>query len=51
MKDRKSAIKLILGIGILILGFFIINRLNIFKGYGPNEIKEYISGKELIFPP
>lgn len=50
MKDRKSAIKLILGIGILILGFFIINRLNIFKGYGPNEIKEYISGKGILAP-
>jgi len=50
MKDRKSIFKLILGIGLVVLAILIINKLNIFKGYGPNEIKEYISGKGIMGP-
>lgn len=42
MKTDKKSIKIIVGILTLLILAIIINRFNIFSGYGPNEIKEYI---------
>lgn len=42
-KENKKYIKYLLGVIILISGFFLINHFNLLKGYGAEDIKIYIS--------
>lgn len=49
-KDNKSIIRLIIAIISIIILMILINRFNIFKGYGPNEIKETIQGRGVLGP-
>lgn len=49
-KENKNVIKVI-SIAISIIAIvLLINEFNIFKGYGPNEIKEFIQGKGIMAP-
>lgn len=49
-KENKNVIKVI-SIAILIIAIvLLINEFNIFKDYGPNEIKEFIQGKGIMAP-
>ncbi|MCQ4922570.1 TVP38/TMEM64 family protein [Tissierella carlieri] len=50
MKDRKSLLKTIVIIGLIIAIALLINKFNILKGYRPNEIKEFIQGKGIMAP-
>ena len=50
MKNNKSILKSILIIGLIMAMVILINRFNIFKGYGPNEIKAFIQGKGVMAP-
>lgn len=49
-KENKNVIKVIsIAISIITI-ILLINKFNIFKGYGPNEIKEFIQGKGIMAP-
>lgn len=50
MKDKKSLLKAMIVISLIITIALLINKFNIFKGYGPNEIKEFIQGKGVMAP-
>ncbi|WP_313755859.1 TVP38/TMEM64 family protein [Tissierella sp.] len=50
MKDKNSLLKFILTTGLIIAIALLINKFNIFKGYGPKEIKEFIQGKGVMAP-
>lgn len=50
MKDKKSLLKVIAITGLIIVIALLINKFNIFKGYGSNEIKEFIQGKGVMAP-
>lgn len=50
MKNNKSIIKLILIIGIVIAITLLVNKFNIFKDYGPNEIKDFVQGNGIMAP-
>lgn len=50
MKDKKSLLKAMIVISLIITITLLINKFNIFKGYGPNEIKEFIQGKGVMAP-
>lgn len=50
MKNKKSLLKFILTTGLIIVIALLINKFNIFKGYGPKEIKEFIQGKGIMAP-
>lgn len=50
MKDNKYILKVVGIIGALIAITLFINKTNILKGYGPNEIKEFIQGKGIMAP-
>lgn len=50
MKNKKKSFN-ILGIVILVLALVVlINKFSFIKGYGPNEIKEYIQGQGSMAP-
>lgn len=50
MKNKKNSFKII-GIVILVLVLVVlVNKFNFIKGYGPNEIKEYILGQGAMAP-
>ncbi len=50
MNNKRNSLKII-GIVILVLVLAVlINKLNFIKGYGPNEIKEYIQGQGSMAP-
>lgn len=48
MKNNKSILKIILIIVFIVSIVLLINKFNVFKGYGPNEIKDFIQGKGII---
>ncbi len=50
MKNKKQLFKYIVTTSIIVIVFLIINKLNIFKGYGPDEIVDFIQGKGLMGP-
>ncbi|MBU5311940.1 TVP38/TMEM64 family protein [Tissierella carlieri] len=50
MKDRSSVLKAIAIIILIIALALLLNKFNILKGYGPNEIKEFIQGKGIMAP-
>ncbi|HAE92843.1 TVP38/TMEM64 family protein [Tissierella praeacuta] len=50
MKDKNSLLKFILTTGLIIVIALLINKFNIFKGYGPKEIKDFIQGKGIMAP-
>lgn len=50
MKDKNSLLKFILTTGLIIAIALLINKFNIFKGYGPKEIKDFIQGKGIMAP-
>ena len=41
-KSKKGVLKYIISFVIVVGIIFIINKFNIFKGYGPQEMKEYV---------
>lgn len=49
-ESKKTIIKYIIIIGIILAIGLLINKFNIFKGYGPNEIKDYIQSFGLWAP-
>jgi uncharacterized membrane protein YdjX (TVP38/TMEM64 family) len=49
-ESKKTIIKYIIIIGIILAIGLLINKFNIFKGYGPNEIKDYIQSFGLGAP-
>ncbi|WP_352420245.1 TVP38/TMEM64 family protein [Proteiniborus sp.] len=50
MKNKKNAFRLIVLIILVIATAVLLNKYNFLKGYGPNEIKEYIQGKGAMAP-
>lgn len=50
MKDKNSLLKFILTTGLIIAIALLINKFNIFKGYGSKEIKDFIQGKGIMAP-
>jgi uncharacterized membrane protein YdjX (TVP38/TMEM64 family) len=50
VKDKKSLLKILLIATIIIIIAILINKFNIFKGYGPSEIKDYIQSKGIMAP-
>lgn len=50
MKDKNSILKFILIFGLIIAVAVVINKFNIFEGYGPEEIKNYIQCKGIMAP-
>lgn len=50
MKKNDSFIKSLIIIGLIIIFALLINKFNIFKGYGPNEIKAFINSKGAMAP-
>lgn len=50
MKDKKTLIKLITIIILVVIIGLLLNKYNFLKGYGPSEIKEYIQGKGTMAP-
>lgn len=50
MKNKKQLFKYIITTSIIVIAFLIINKLNMFKGYGSNEIVDFIQGKGIMGP-
>ncbi|WP_353094874.1 TVP38/TMEM64 family protein [Tissierella praeacuta] len=50
MKDKRDLLKWILTAGLIIAIALLINKFNVFKGYGPKEIKEFIQSKGIMAP-
>lgn len=50
MKNNKSILKIILIIVFVVSIALLINKFNVFKDYGPNEIKDFIQGKGIMAP-
>lgn len=50
MKNRKSLLRVIVMASLIIIMILLINKFNIFKGYGPNEIRDYIQRKGVMAP-
>ncbi len=50
MKNNKSIFRVIMIIGLIVAIALLINRFNIIKDYGPNEIKDFIKGTGAMAP-
>lgn len=50
MKNKKNIFGLIVLIILVVAIAVLLNKYNFLKGYGPNEIKEYIQGKGAMAP-
>ncbi len=49
-KNNKPIVKIAIALIVIGLIVFLINKFNIFKDYGPNEIKAIIQGKGALAP-
>lgn len=50
MKDKKQLIKWIALAVLIVIAVVLLNKYNFLKGYGPEEIRDFIEGKGILAP-